>query len=154
MTTVTISANATINESNVIINEETIKVISNDKFKDRITVHTFEPGKPEKKFNFDYSELVNGYLCGDDRFISFISKRWVYFISAGGKLFYFYNKAEKKETNDKINVIKFDSVDKIYCNRKQVKDFDPIYPFFGDPAPSSEKDLLAVINTIVSTPTI
>jgi hypothetical protein len=154
MTTVTISANATINESNVIINEETIKVISNDKFKDKITVHTLEPGKKERVFS--YSELVNGYLCGGDRFISFISKRWVYFISAGGKLFYFYNKAEKKETNDKINVIKFDSVDKIYCNNKQMtgRYLDPIYPFFGDPAPTSEKDLLAVINTLVSTPTI
>lgn len=156
MTTVTISANATISDNNVIINEETIKVISNDKFREKIKLYyDISVERDPRNRDLVYSELVNGYLTADNMFISFISKKWVYFISVGGKLFYFHNKKDTREPNDKINVIKFDSVEEIYCNSKPIKESDyntSIYALFGDPR--SKKELLAVLNTLVSTPTI
>jgi hypothetical protein len=153
MTTVTISANAIITESgNVTINEETIKVLSSEKFKKSITI---KYGKtPEIKF--DYVELVNGYLS-NNMLISFISKRWVFFISIGSRLFYFYNKkTDKTENSDKINVIQFTDIEGIYCNNSLVKDtdrhYEPLYALFG--SSSSSTELLAILNTIVSSPTI
>jgi hypothetical protein len=154
MASITITANATINERSVEINEDTIKVFNFNNFTKTITLETDKATKVEHTCK--YVEILNGYI-NERMFIRYNSRKWVCFISIDNDLYYFYNNKNEKDI-DNVNHISFSNVTKIFKDGKEVS-FDAtigttISTFFDGGGGGSEVEMYQIINSLKSDSTI